>query len=639
MENRKLELEKETFTRIDLVYRCLADKKRTESFRKAIEKIVKPDDIVVDLGTGTGILALFAARAGAKKVYAIEISNTVAKSAYEIIKRNGYEDIIEVIVGDASKVKIPKKVNVVISEMLTTGLIDEDQIIVLNSLWDRDIVDNNTIFLPKRIDTYAELVQSDFDLYGFDMKMIRHEYPWLTNTFALPLTSKILLDSIDLTSKVDEKAEYSVNFISQENSIANSIRLSSIIYLTTNHYLKSTSFLNAPVIIPIKTTRINKNEVKTVEISYKMGAGFQEFKIFSYKNEEYIKAKKYLIYSLNKLRKDNSTIINHNPSINVSKQQNQLREYDPNRFVIGLNTIGCSYALNKKTACFHCGQLVDKIHDKEILKWFFNDIDTFIKSGSEKLFVCTNGSWFDEKEISLDIRSQILDKVLKLKNCRELILETRPECVNDAGINQLKKLIKNGIKIKVGLSLDSLSYEIRDLCINKPIPIITYVQSCEKLYTAGIEVCTYILFKPPFLTELEAIEESIKTINYVLDINESLISLEPITLQDFTLQKMLEDINRFRVPWNWSIREIIYNTKQLDRLSIGGNFFIPKPKKIISNCSKCDNLFQKAYQEFNKNKNAGMINLTKITCDCIVNWKKELIKDEKNILNRVLSLM
>lgn len=75
----------------------LEDYTRTETYRKAIqdhEECFK-NKTVMDVGCGTGILSVFCAQAGAKKVYAVEASN-IANIAKEVVKENNFEEVIEV---------------------------------------------------------------------------------------------------------------------------------------------------------------------------------------------------------------------------------------------------------------------------------------------------------------------------------------------------------------------------------------------------------------------------------------------------------------------------------------------------------------------------------------------------------------
>jgi predicted RNA methylase len=114
-------------------FRWLMDEKRTLMFKKAIDKVVKEGDIVADLGTGTGILAMFAVDAGAEKVYAVEANSQLCKFLKEIFKENGYENI-HLIQGDARKITLPEKIDVAICEMISTGLIKEMQVPVMNNV-------------------------------------------------------------------------------------------------------------------------------------------------------------------------------------------------------------------------------------------------------------------------------------------------------------------------------------------------------------------------------------------------------------------------------------------------------------------------------------------------------------------------
>ena len=110
------------------VFNCLIDEERTAAFKAAIEKTVRRGDIVVDAGSGTGVMAMFAADAGAKKVYALEFDENNIKVLQKIFSANGYGDRIQVIQGDATTLKLPENVDVIVCEMIATVLIEELQI-------------------------------------------------------------------------------------------------------------------------------------------------------------------------------------------------------------------------------------------------------------------------------------------------------------------------------------------------------------------------------------------------------------------------------------------------------------------------------------------------------------------------------
>lgn len=116
------------------VFFCLYDNKRTTAFRRAIRKAVRKGDVVVDAGSGTGVLAMFAADAGASKVYAVELAANNVKVLRGVFNDNGYGDRIEVIHGDATTVSLPNKVDVIVCEMIATSLIEELQVPVMNNM-------------------------------------------------------------------------------------------------------------------------------------------------------------------------------------------------------------------------------------------------------------------------------------------------------------------------------------------------------------------------------------------------------------------------------------------------------------------------------------------------------------------------
>lgn len=157
------------------VFNCLVDRRRTRAFARAIRNTVSHGKFVADLGSGSGIMALFAAKAGAKKVYAIEHDEKNAKWLEKTFAANGYDKVIEVVHADARKVVLPHKVDVIICEMIATGLIEELQLPVMNQalLFAR----KGVRVILETIENYVEAVDVDDRFYGFRLPVPQYCYP------------------------------------------------------------------------------------------------------------------------------------------------------------------------------------------------------------------------------------------------------------------------------------------------------------------------------------------------------------------------------------------------------------------------------------------------------------------------------
>lgn len=109
----------------DIHRRMLLDDVRNQAYLKALKATVKPGDVVLDFGAGTGILSLFAAQAGARRVYAVERSS-MAGVMKRIVTANGGAGRVQVIEGEMQAVRLPEKVDCIVSEWLGTFGVDEN---------------------------------------------------------------------------------------------------------------------------------------------------------------------------------------------------------------------------------------------------------------------------------------------------------------------------------------------------------------------------------------------------------------------------------------------------------------------------------------------------------------------------------
>lgn len=122
----------------------IRDVSRTEAFRQAIKVAVKPEDVVLDVGAGTGVLSLFSAQAGASRVYAVERTGIAAMAAHlaQINGMGGFFGVtpstscIHVLQGDVRTIRLPEKVDVIVSEWMGTIGVDENMLGAV--LWARD---------------------------------------------------------------------------------------------------------------------------------------------------------------------------------------------------------------------------------------------------------------------------------------------------------------------------------------------------------------------------------------------------------------------------------------------------------------------------------------------------------------------
>lgn len=254
------------------VFNCLIDQKRSLAFKKAIKNTVKEGDVVVDMGTGSGILAMFAARAGAKKVYAVEIDENNICALVKTFEQNNLEKIITIIHSDVTKVKIPEKVDVIIGEMIATGLIEELQVPAMNNLLKYSKKDVK--ILLNTYETFVDVVHNNEEYYGQQFKIIRYEYPDLSQLKSDSFSKKYSIDKVDFSEKKTNlyiKKNFNIK-ITKAGTI-NGIRISGKTTFFDNSTLGATFAYDYPIILPIENKIVEKNKILSVSIAYKISGG------------------------------------------------------------------------------------------------------------------------------------------------------------------------------------------------------------------------------------------------------------------------------------------------------------------------------------------------------------------------------
>jgi len=105
--------------------RMLHDRRRTSDYLAAIEAAVRPGDVVLDIGTGSGVLAVAAARAGARHVYAVEATG-IGEIAAQVFAANGVADRITLITGWSERIDLPEPADVLVAELIGSEPLEEN---------------------------------------------------------------------------------------------------------------------------------------------------------------------------------------------------------------------------------------------------------------------------------------------------------------------------------------------------------------------------------------------------------------------------------------------------------------------------------------------------------------------------------
>ena len=171
----------DSYSDVTIHEEMIADHVRTDTYRTAIVRNSESirGKVVLDVGAGTGVLSVFCAQAGARKVFAVEACS-IAEQAARIVRHNDLQDRIQVIRGTVETVELPEKVDVIVSEWMGYALLHES---MLNSvLYARDRwLKPGGLLLPSRAELYIAPVSDPVvedrlrfwdtvkDQYGVDM--------------------------------------------------------------------------------------------------------------------------------------------------------------------------------------------------------------------------------------------------------------------------------------------------------------------------------------------------------------------------------------------------------------------------------------------------------------------------------------
>lgn len=261
-----------------------------------------------------------------------------------------------------------------------------------------------------------------------------------------------------------------------------------------------------------------------------------------------------------------------------------------------------------------CGYNVESIDDitVEDLRQQLNKV--MAKYDGERLVkIYTSGSLLDEREIPLSFRQDLFDA---FASSEKVLFESRPEFITRESVSTLPKG-----RAMVALGLESANDDILTRSIWKGFNVADYHRAATVLNEMEVPVRTYLLLKPPFLTERRGIQDTLASIKYAGPFSES-ISINPINVQSGT---MVEDLWRrgdYRPPWLWSLVEVLKEGRKLTGARIMSAPSGGGTVRGAHNCEKCDRKVLDAIERFSFSQDPK--DLEDLSCSCQDEWQGQV---------------
>ncbi|MDY7038051.1 MAG: archaeosine biosynthesis radical SAM protein RaSEA, partial [Thermodesulfobacteriota bacterium] len=231
--------------------------------------------------------------------------------------------------------------------------------------------------------------------------------------------------------------------------------------------------------------------------------------------------------------------------------------------------------------------------------------------------------FLDEREVSKKSRNEILSKFSSYQNVKKIIVESRPEFIEKNVISDSMNHIGN---FEIGIGVETSNDLIRDRCINKGFSFEDFVQAAEIAKECGASIKAYLLLKPPYLSEKEAIEDAIKS---AIDVSNyaSTISLNLCNIQNATKVYDLWKNGCYRPPWLWSAVEVIKRIK----VDIEDKIVLSDPigagfNRGPHNCGRCDRTIADKIRKFSLLQDISIFD--DVHCECEEIFKREMHLEE-----------
>jgi len=281
-----------------------------------------------------------------------------------------------------------------------------------------------------------------------------------------------------------------------------------------------------------------------------------------------------------------------------------------------LNTGGCRWA--RAGGCTMCGYVAESVEGGTVAhEALMSQVQAALdheadhaddESGLIKIY--TSGSFLDEREVPAETRQAIAET---FADRERVVVESLPDFVTE---EKLTDFTAHGLALDVAIGLETATDRVRHDCVNKYFDFADFVEASEIARAAGAGIKAYLLLKPAFLTESEAVDDMVASIERAAE-HAHTVSMNPTNVQRFTMVEQLYWNDGYRPPWLWSVVEVLDRTADVDAIVVSDPVGAGSDRGP-HNCGECDDKVELAIKDFSLRQDPSVFD--EVSCSCERTW-------------------
>ncbi|AQL43365.1 TIGR01210 family radical SAM protein [Halorientalis sp. IM1011] len=297
-----------------------------------------------------------------------------------------------------------------------------------------------------------------------------------------------------------------------------------------------------------------------------------------------------------------------------------------------LNTGGCRWA--RAGGCTMCGYVAESVEGGSVAhEDLMAQIDACLEHEAENaddesglIKIYTSGSFLDEREVPAETRQAIASE---FADRDRIVVESLPDFVDR---EKIEDFTAHDLETDIAVGLETATDRVRRDCVNKYFEFSEFERAAADAREAGAGIKAYLLMKPPFLSEPDAVEDMKRSVRKCAAVEGChTVSMNPTNVQRHTMVEDLYHDGGYRPPWLWSVAEVLESTAEEDVIVVSDPVGHGSDRGA-HNCGECDDRVQKAIKDFDLRQDPSVFQ--QVSCECERTW--EIVLDRETGYNQPL---